>query len=148
MKRKTLPILIVDDSPEDYEAIYRALRKFGAENSIYHCIDGDQALDFLYKRGQYAAAMLSERPGIVLLDLNLPGTDGFEVLSNIKKNNDLKKIPLIIFTTSNDPADVDRCYKAGANSYVQKPVHLNGFMSAIKVIRDYWLLTTILPERV
>ena len=81
--RQNQPILIVEDSPEDYEATVRAFKKSGLANPIFHCKDGDEALDFLFNRGEYADPAKAPRPGIILLDLNLPGTDGREVLSEI-----------------------------------------------------------------
>src|SRR5262250_2498869 len=96
------PILLVEDSPEDFEATERAFRKSGLKNPIHRCVDGDEALDYLYRRGRYANPARSPRPGIVLLDLNLPGTDGREVLEAVKKDDVLKQIPVIVLTTSAD----------------------------------------------
>ncbi|HEV7519056.1 MAG TPA: response regulator, partial [Thermoanaerobaculia bacterium] len=115
------PILLVEDSPEDYEATERAFRKSGLKNPIHRCTDGDEALDYLFRRGAYADPARSPRPGIVLLDLNLPGTDGREVLETVKADDSLKQIPVIVLTTSADERDVQACYLAGANSYIQKP---------------------------
>jgi CheY-like chemotaxis protein len=129
------PILLVEDSPEDFEATERALRKAGLKNPIYRCADGEEALDFLHRRGSYADAADAPRPGIVLLDLNLPGTDGREVLSEIKTDPALKQIPVVVLTTSSDQRDIDVCYRSGANSYIQKPERLHG----------YWLEVVILP---
>jgi CheY-like chemotaxis protein len=140
------PILIVEDSPEDYEMTVRAFRKAGLHNPIYLCIDGEDALDFLYHLGPYTDVTKSPTPGVILLDLNLPGTDGREVLEKIKKDDQLKKIPVLILTTSNDERDIDACYIAGANSYIQKPVDLEGFMKAIQRLNDYWFEVVILPK--
>jgi two-component system response regulator len=137
------PILLVEDSPEDCETTERAFRRSGLKNPIHHCADGDEALDYLLRRGKHADA---PRPGVVLLDLNLPGTDGREVLTEIKSHPDLKQIPVIVLTTSSDDRDVSACYKAGANSYVQKPVDLDGFMRAIERLNDYWFEVVILPK--
>ncbi|MFT7582780.1 MAG: two-component system response regulator [Myxococcota bacterium] len=138
-------ILLVEDSPEDREALVRALRKSGVNNPIYTCEDGDEALDYLYQRGAFADKATSPRPGLVLLDLNLPGTDGREVLEEIKSQPELKRIPIVVMTTSNDPDDVDDCYAAGANSYVQKPVDLELFVQTIERIKEFWLSVAILP---
>ena len=137
------PILLVEDSPEDYETTERAFRRSGLKNPIHRCADGDEALDFLFRRGEHADA---PRPGVVLLDLNLPGTDGREVLAEIKADPELKQIPVIVLTTSSDDRDVAACYKAGANSYIQKPVDLEGFMRAIERLNDYWFEVVILPK--
>lgn len=137
-------ILIVEDCDEDYEATERALRRAGLANPIERCTDGDDALDFMYQRGTYADAL---RPGIVLLDLNMPGTDGREVLEDVKAHPDLKSIPVVVLTTSSDEQDVARCYQMGANSYIQKPVNLEGFMEAIRRLKDYWFEVVVLPRR-
>jgi two-component system response regulator len=137
------PILLVEDSPEDFETTQRAFRRSGLKNPIFRCADGDEALDFLFRRGRHAGA---PQPGVILLDLNLPGTDGREVLSEIKADPELKQIPVIVLTTSSDDRDVAACYKAGANSYIQKPVDLEGFMQAIERLNDYWFEVVILPK--
>jgi len=137
------PILLVEDSPEDFETTERAFRKSGLKNPIVRCSDGDEALDFLFRRGRFADA---PRPGVILLDLNLPGTDGREVLAEIKADPSLKQIPVIVLTTSNDDRDVQACYGAGASSYIQKPVDLDGFMRAIERLNDYWFEVVILPR--
>jgi two-component system, response regulator len=137
------PILLVEDSPEDFETTRRAFQRAGLKNPILHCTDGDQALDFLFRRGAHADA---PRPGLVLLDLNLPGTDGREVLQEMKRDEDLRCIPVIVLTTSNDERDVHACYRAGANSYVQKPVDMDGFFRAIERLNGYWFEVVILPR--
>lgn len=140
------PILLVEDSPEDFETTERAFRRSGLKNPIFRCADGDEALDFLHRRGRYADPKDSPRPGVILLDLNLPGTDGREVLNEIKTDPDLKQIPVIVLTTSKDDRDIEVCYRYGANSYIQKPVDLDGFMKAIERLNDYWFEVVILPK--
>jgi two-component system, response regulator len=137
------PILLVEDSPEDYEAMLRAFRKAGLANPIVRCSTGDEALDFLHRRGTFVDA---PAPGIILLDLNLPGTDGREVLQEIKRTEELRQIPVVVLTTSNDSRDVTECYRAGANSYIQKPVDVDGFLRAMQSLRDYWFEVVILPK--
>jgi CheY-like chemotaxis protein len=146
LKTPNQPILLVEDSPEDFEATLRAFRKSGLNNPIFRCADGDEALDYLHRRGAYADAARSPRPGIVLLDLNLPGTDGREVLSAIKGDDDLKPIPVVVLTTSVDERDVNACYRAGANSYIQKPVDMDGFLQAIERLHGFWFEVVILPR--
>lgn len=140
------PILLVEDSPEDFEATVRAFKKSGLKNPIVRCEDGDSALDYLFRRGQWADPDSSPRPGVILLDLNLPGTDGREVLQEIKKHDQLRHIPIIVLTTSNDDRDVEACYQAGANSYVQKPVDMDGFIRAIERLNGYWFEVVVLPK--
>ena len=147
MKMKaTHPILLVEDSPEDYQITVRALRRSNLANPLYHCIDGDDALNFLYRRGAYSDPTTSPRPGLILLDLNLPGTDGRAVLAEIKKDADLKDIPVVVLTTSSDERDVEACYQAGANSYVQKPMDLASFITSIQRLKDYWFEIVLVPR--
>ena len=139
-------IRIVEDSNEDYEFCVTALtRDNKLANPMVRCVSGDDALDYLYGKGAYAS-VAPERPSLILLDLNLPGTDGREVLAIIKSDPELKRIPVIVMTTSKDHRDIDSCYSAGANSYVLKPVNLEGFFDAIRRLRDYWFQIVILPE--
>jgi two-component system response regulator len=143
--RASTSILLVEDSPEDFETTRRALQRSGLQNPIHLCTDGDDALDFLHHRGRHADPP-SPRPGIVLLDLNLPGTDGRQVLEEIKSDAQLKQIPVVVLTTSADERDIAACYLAGANSYVQKPVDFAGFMFAIERLKGYWFEVVILPQ--
>jgi CheY-like chemotaxis protein len=140
------PILLVEDSPEDFEATLRAFRKSGLKNSVVRCEDGDEALDYLHRRGKYADPDSSPRPGVILLDLNLPGTDGRQVLSEVKSSESLRDIPVVVLTTSADERDITACYRAGANSYIQKPVDIDGFMKAIERLNGYWFEVVILPK--
>ena len=140
------PILLVEDSPEDFEATQRAFRKSGLKNPLVRCEDGEQALDYLHRRGEYADPARSPRPGVILLDLNLPGTDGRQVLNEIKSDEHLRDIPVVVLTTSADERDITACYRAGANSYVQKPVDIDGFMKAIERLNGYWFEVVILPK--
>jgi len=140
------PILLVEDSPEDYEATLRAFRRSGLKNPVQRCEDGEEALNYLYRRGEYADPAKAPRPGVILLDLNLPGTDGRQVLSEIKNSDHLRDIPVVVLTTSADERDIAACYRAGANSYIQKPVDIDGFMKAIERLNGYWFEVVILPK--
>lgn len=140
------PILLVEDSPEDFEATLRAFRRSGLKNSVIRCEDGDEALDYLRRRGKYADPAQSPRPGVILLDLNLPGTDGRQVLAEVKGDEHLRDIPVVVLTTSADERDISACYRAGANSYIQKPVDIDGFMKAIERLNGYWFEVVILPK--
>ena len=140
------PILLVEDSPEDFEATVRAFNRSGLRNPIVRCEDGDTALDYLHRRGRYAPPEQAPRPGVILLDLNLPGTDGREVLQEIKGTEELRQIPVIVLTTSTDDRDVTACYRAGANSYIQKPVDMDGFIRAIERLNGYWFEVVVLPK--
>jgi CheY-like chemotaxis protein len=139
-------ILLVDDSPENRDTITRALRKAGFAGTICCCCDGDEALDFLLRRGRYPLPDEAPRPTIILLDLNLPGTDGLAVLKEIKQNNALRSIPVIILSTSADPRDIEQCYRAGANSYVRKLLGTEALLRLMRSIKEYWLDTVIFPS--
>lgn len=141
-------ILIVEDNDDDYMATVRAFKKANLANPISRCTNGDQALDYLFHRGEFSDLSKAPKPSIILLDLNLPGTDGRGVLSAIKADPDLMKIPVIVLTTSDAEQDIERCYAAGANSYVKKPVDLEGFIKAIARLTEYWLDVSILPKNV
>lgn len=138
-------ILVVEDSPEDYEATRRALERSRLKNPLHWCQDGDEALDYLKRRGRYQDPSASPRPALILLDLNLPGTDGREVLDEIKRDENLKLIPVIVLTTSSDERDIEACYEDGANSFVHKPVEPTRFFEAIQRLQEYWLEIALLP---
>jgi CheY-like chemotaxis protein len=139
-------ILIIEDSDDDYIATMRAFKKANLVNPVRRCTNGDQALDYLFQRGEFSDPSSAPRPHIILLDLNLPGTDGRELLRAINAEPDLKKIPVIVLTTSDAEQDIEQCYAAGANSYIQKPVDLAGFIHAIALLSEYWLEVSILPK--
>ena len=116
---KQLPLLLViEDSNEDFEAFERYVRQATIKVSLHRCVDGDEALAFLFQTSCFVAP----RPSLIVLDLNLPGADGREVLSRIKQDELLKTIPVVIFTTSNNPKDIEACYRQGVNSYIVKPM--------------------------
>lgn len=139
-------ILVVEDSDDDFHATARAFKKAGLSNPVRRCTNGDQALDYLYRRGEFAEPAEAPLPGIILLDLNLPGTDGREVLRVLKQDRELHRIPVIVLTTSNAEQDIQRCYDYGANSYVQKPVDLQGFVLAMTRLKEYWFEVAVLPR--
>ena len=146
MTTRAEPILLVEDSPEDYEVTVRAFRKANLVNPVFRCQDGEEALDFLYRRGRYADPARSPRPGLILLDLNLPGTDGRQVLAQVKADAQLRSIPVVVLTTSADERDIEGCYRAGANSYVRKPVSLDAFLRSVQLLKNYWFEVAILPR--
>jgi two-component system response regulator len=148
MMTGTQTILIVEDSDDDFFAAQRSFQKAGLNNPIRRCATGDEAVDYLFHRGAFSDAELAPLPGIILLDLNLPGLDGREVLRQVKTNSSLRRIPVIVLTTSNSEKDVEQCYADGANSYVQKPVDIHGFVLAITRLKDFWFEIAILPKEV
>jgi two-component system response regulator len=136
---RTQPILIVEDSPDDFEATKRAFNRANLRNEIMHCDSGEKALAYL-------RADRNEKPGIILLDLNMPGLDGRKTLEIIKNTENLKRIPVVILTTSNDERDVQACYALGANTYIQKPVDFDGLIAAIRRLKEYWFEIAVLPK--
>jgi CheY-like chemotaxis protein len=139
-------ILVVEDSDVDYETTLRAFKKSSMANPVHRCEDGEDALDYLFHRNRYSSAQKFPLPDLILLDLNLPGTDGREVLEEIKKDPKLKSIPVIVLTTSSHDKDIEVCYRSGANSYIQKPVDLQGFFAAIQRLKDFWFEVVLLPK--
>jgi two-component system, chemotaxis family, response regulator Rcp1 len=137
-------ILLVEDSLADIELTKLGLRAGKIANHLSIIRDGDEAIAFLRREGCYADA---PRPDLILLDLNLPGKDGREVLAEIKADADLKKIPVVILTTSHAEEDVIRAYGLHANAYMTKPVGFEGFVAVVKGIGDYWFTLVRLPPR-
>lgn len=137
------PILLIEDSPEDVQAIERILRQSGFKASLHACHNGDEALNYLRSS---VGCHPENRPGLILMDLNMPGTDGLELLRLIKRNEALCMIPIVVLTTSSNPKDINECYCAGANSYSIKPVDYNAFKQTVAVILDYWFGITLLPD--
>jgi CheY-like chemotaxis protein len=146
----TPTILIVEDSDEDFYTFTRAMRKLDFFELFPHSIlrleDGDTALDYLLRRGEYRELESEFNPILIILDLNLPGTDGREIVRNIKQSKDLQSTPTIILTTSNNAKDVEICYSSGANSYLLKPMGIHAMQATAKLIIDYWLRHSILPS--
>jgi CheY-like chemotaxis protein len=139
-------LLLIEDSDEDVAATMRGLRREDVSIIFHRCTTGDQALDYLYHRGRYADPAAAPRPNLILLDLNLPATDGRALLAVIKDDEDLRAIPVVVLTTSNNPQDIDVCYQRGANSYQIKPVDYARFKQAMKTLIDYWFYTATLPN--
>jgi CheY-like chemotaxis protein len=139
-------LLVVEDSDEDFEALSRIINQvYTFSLTILRCFSGDDALDFLHRAGEYQNLNDELQPGLVLLDLNLPGTDGREVVNIIKQSKTLKTIPVIVFSTSSNPKDIEDCYQFGANSYMLKPININELKISMKMMLDYWFQAAILP---
>ena len=142
-KGKPVDILLVEDNEGDARLAKEAMRDSKISNTIHHVSDGVEAMAFLRKEGKYAD---TPRPDLILLDLNLPRKDGREVLADIKEDEDLKRIPVVILTVSNDEADVLRTYNLHANCYITKPIDLAQFIKVVKSIEDFWLTIVKLPN--
>jgi two-component system, chemotaxis family, response regulator Rcp1 len=139
---KPIEILLVEDSPGDVRLTREALKEGKVLNNLHVVKDGVEAIDFLYRRGQYTDEV---RPDLILLDLNLPRKSGTEVLAEIKGDSDLKRIPVVILTVSQAEEDIIKTYNLHANCYIKKPVELNQFMEVVKAIEDFWLAIVKLP---
>jgi CheY-like chemotaxis protein len=139
---KPIEILLVEDSPLDIKLTQEALIEGKVKNNLHIVMDGEDAMDFLHKTGKYHAA---PRPDIILLDLNLPRKDGREVLAEMKSDPDLRRIPVVILTTSRAEEDIIKTYDLHVNCYVTKPVDMNQFLDAIKSISNFWLTVVALP---
>lgn len=140
-----LPILIIEDSPEDFEAIVRALTKAGVVNPVYRFSYGEDAFDFLKQRGRFFKNGDETRPALILLDLNLPGSDGLKVLQAVRADDSLRAIPVIVLSTSSDSKGVEDCYLAGANSYITKPAGPEQLYDVVRKLKEYWLEMVLLP---
>ena len=136
----------MDDSPEDCESLRRMLGKLGFTNPVLFCTTGEQALDYLFRRGDYVEPQKSPLPGIILLDLNLPGVSGKDVLTQIKKSETLRRIPVIILTSSDRQVDIEECYRCGANSYIQKLANLDRFGYTLRTLKYFWFEQALIPE--
>lgn len=134
-----LKILLVEDNPAHAEMVIRSFEDNRIANEITHVEDGEQALDYLNKKGIYVEEASSTRPHLVLLDLRLPKIDGLQVLDKIKTSDDLKSIPVVILTTSNADMDVAKAYKRHANSYLVKPIDFDQFTKMMDELGYYWL---------
>jgi two-component system response regulator len=138
-------ILLVEDSPSDVAMIVAALREGHIASDMYVATDGEEALEYLFRRGAFREV---PRPDLILLDLNLPKKDGRDVLAEVKANDDLKVIPVVVLTTSAAESDVLHMYQLHANSYITKPVGFDQFLSAIQQIEDFWLSRARLSDGV
>lgn len=131
------PVLVVDDSADDFEAMQRAFRKNNFTCRVEHVGTGEEALDYLKTK---------LRPSLILLDLNMPGMGGRKTLEMIKRDESLKSIPVVVLTTSNHDLDVNMCYSLGANTFIRKPVDFDVFTKTVKYLKEYWLDLAILPN--
>jgi CheY-like chemotaxis protein len=139
MNGKPIVILLVEDDPAHAEIVLRNFKDFRLANRIMHVEDGQAALDYLYRKGEFSDPQTSPRPHIVLLDLRLPKVDGLEVLKQIKSDQDLHSIPVVILTTSEAEIDRVKAYDFHANSYLVKPVDFMRFVELMKAFGYYWL---------
>lgn len=146
--RRSITILLADDDPDDRLLTEHALAENRLANDLRCVEDGEQLLDYLCRRGKYQDATVSPRPGLILLDLNMPRKDGREALREIKSNPDLRQIPVVVLTTSKAEEDIFRTYNLGVNSYIAKPVTFESLVEVMKALGKYWFeIVELPPER-
>jgi CheY-like chemotaxis protein len=147
MKQEKTPItiLVAEDDPDDRLFIKEAFQESGFLPDLRFVEDGEELMDYLRRGGEYRLPETSPRPGLILLDLNLPKKDGREALAEIKTDPDLRRLPVVVVTTSKVQEDILRCYDIGANSYITKPVRIADLLDAIKTLGKYWLEIASLP---
>lgn len=146
MDHEPLNILLVEDEEAHAELTKRSIRKAGNANRIDVVYDGEEALNYLYNNGEYADKTKYPRPGLILLDIKLPGIDGIQVLKTIKEDPNLRRIPVIMLTTSKRDEDIAQSYNYYANSYLTKPVGFKEFEDKIQQLDYYWLLLNEPPN--
>ncbi|MBE2219161.1 MAG: response regulator [Ignavibacteria bacterium] len=139
---KTLQVLLVEDNEGDVRLVKEAFNESKIDKVFSVAKDGEEALNYLYRRGKYAESV---RPDIILLDINLPKKNGFEVLESIKKDDDLKRIPVIMLSSSSSEDHISKSYDLNANCYVTKPVDFDEYTQTVKTIEDFWFQMAKLP---
>ncbi len=139
-------ILLAEDDPDDRLLTIRALKRSRLRNEIYTVEDGEELMDYLHRRGPYADPQRSPRPGLILLDLNMPRKDGREALQEIKSDPVLRRIPVVVLTTSNAEADILRSYDLGVNAFITKPVTFEELARVLQVLGDFWFEIVRLPS--
>jgi len=140
---KPIEILLIEDSPGDVRLTIEALKEAKVHNHLSVAADGAEAMEFLHRKGNHNA---KPRPDLILLDLNLPKKDGREVLAEIKADPSLRRIPVVVLTTSRDEVDIVRAYDLHANCYITKPVDFKQFIKVVQSIEDFWLTVVKLPR--
>ena len=142
-----ITILMADDDEDDRLMARAAFDRNRLANDLRFVTDGEELLDYLRHRGAFADPATSPRPGLILLDLNMPRKDGREALRELKADADLRRIPVVVLTTSKAEEDILRTYDLGANSYITKPVTLDGLAETLRVLGQYWFEIVALPDR-
>jgi CheY-like chemotaxis protein len=145
IKPQPIIILMADDDEDDILLTHKALQKGKLLNTLYSVQDGEELLDYLFHRGKYTDPAKAPRPGIILLDLNMPKKDGREALKEIKSHADLQDIPIVVFTTSKAEEDIYRSYKLGVNSFITKPVTFENMIEVMQALGKYWFEVVTLP---
>jgi CheY-like chemotaxis protein len=146
LANKAITILMADDDQDDCLLVKEAFAENRLKNNIHFVEDGEALLDYLYNRDKFSDSFRYPRPGLILLDLNMPRKDGREALREIKSNPNLRSIPIVVLTTSKEEEDIYKSYNLGANSFVTKPVTFEGLVEVIRSIGKYWFEIVELPD--
>jgi CheY-like chemotaxis protein len=147
MKEKYLTILLAEDDQDDRYLISEALDESGAESQLYFVETGEELLEYLRHQGRYSNREKYPRPGLILLDLNMPLMDGREALAEIKSDSELKSIPIVVLTTSQADEDVNDTYALGITGFITKPMTFKGLVDIMRSVGNYWLESVTLPSR-
>lgn len=148
MNTGKVDIILVEDNPDDAELALHALKKNRIANSLIHLKDGEEALDYIFCKGQYEKRNISDIPKVILLDIKMPKVDGLEVLKRIKADPIIRIIPVVLLTSSKEEKDILESYQLGANSYIVKPVNFDSFVKAVSDLGLYWMLLNHTPGQV
>jgi len=140
MEHNEVEILLIEDNPHEAELTIRSLKKYNLANRLLHIDDGEEALEFIFSKGRYAANKSPFSPKLVLLDLKLPKVDGLQILRQIKADDRTKAIPVAVLTSSKEEKDIIESYKLGVNSYIVKPVNFESFTKAVSELGLYWVI--------
>ena len=146
MKFFEVEILLVEDNPSDAELTSRALKKKNLLDRLYHVKDGAEAINFIFGQGEFAGEREVNIPKLILLDLKMPKVNGLEVLRKVREDDRTKIIPIVILTSSKESRDISEAYKLGANSFVEKPLEFDKYMSAVSAIAYYWMALNLPPK--
>ncbi len=148
-EKRSIIILIADDDPDDRMLAKEAWEESRLANDIHFVTDGEELLDYLYRRGEYASLGSASRPGVILLDLNMPRKDGREALKEIKSDPNLRQIPIVVLTTSKAEEDIYRSYDLGVSSFITKPVTFESLVEVMKTLGKYWFeIVELPPEKI
>jgi len=145
MNFNEVEILLVEDNQYDAEMTIRALKKVNLANKLVHLQDGEEAIDFLFGKNDFSERDITILPKVILLDIKMPKVDGIEILRQVRADENTRKIPVVIMTSSKEEQDIINSYAIGVNSYVVKPVDFEGFAKAVSQLGLYWLLTNQAP---
>lgn len=138
-------ILMAEDDSDDRLLVQEAMTESHWEGDVHFVENGEELLDYLDKKGEFSPPAAAPKPGLILLDLNMPKMDGKEVIAKIRQHPEFRKIPVVVLTTSKADTDIEEVYELGANSFITKPVQFESLVTVMKLLSDYWFKTVVLP---